>query len=67
MFFSASCNTISLLKQMLDWDNKGVDKDLNEIAYHMLDWEELSSQLGLTPVDVHDIKESNIGKPELQR
>jgi hypothetical protein len=52
---------------VLDWDNEGVDKDLNTIAEPMSDWEELSSQLGLTEVDVSDIKEKYIGKPELRR
>ena len=57
-----------LLEQQLDWDNEGVDKDLIEIAHHMLDWEvKLCSHLGLTTIDVHDIKEKNSGKPELQR
>ena len=57
-----------LLKKKLDWDNEGVDRDLIEIAYHMLDWEErLCSHLGLTEVDVHDIKEMNPGRPALQR
>ena len=56
-----------LLEQQLDWDHEGVDKDLTEIAHHMLDWEEkFCSHLGLTGVDVHDIKELYSGKPELQ-
>ena len=57
-----------LLEQQLDWDHEGVDRDLIGIAHHMLDWEEkLCSHLGLTVVDVHDIKEKNSGKPEFQR
>jgi hypothetical protein len=52
----------------LDRDNEGVDKDLIEIAYHMLDWEEkLCAYLGLTAVDVHDIKVKHPSNPELQR
>ena len=64
----ASTNACPLLEQQLDWDNEGVDKDLIEIAYHMLNWEEkLCSHLGLTEVDRHDIKVIYPGKPELQR
>ena len=38
------------------------------IAHDMLDWEEkLCFCLGLTEVDVHDIKEMYSGKHELQR
>ena len=56
------------LNKELDWDRGGVDKDLIKIAHHMLDWEEqLSSHLGLTQVDIRDIKERNPQKPELQR
>ena len=47
----------------LDWDS-----NLNKIAHHMLKWEEkLCSPLGLTEIDVHDIKEIHPNKPELQR
>ena len=28
------------LDEVLDWDQKGVEKDLMEIAHHMLGWEE---------------------------
>ena len=50
-------------QEQLDWDG-----DLNKIAHHMLDWKEkLCSPLGLTEVDVHDIKEIHPNKPELQR
>ena len=56
------------LELQLDWGNEGVDKDLIEIAYHMLDWEEkLCSHMGLTEVDVHDIKAIHRDNPELQR
>ena len=56
------------LNQALDFDNNGVDKDLNEIAHHMLHWEEeLSSYFELTVVDIHDIKAENSDKPKLQR
>ena len=54
------------LWQQLDWDNSGVDKDLFEIAHHILDWDvTLCPHLGLTEVDVSDIKQS--GKPSSQR
>ena len=37
-------------------------------AHHMLDWEEkLRSHLGLTEVDVHDIKAVHGSNPGLQR
>jgi hypothetical protein len=56
------------LDQQLDWDHEGVDRDLNKIAYHMLDWEEkLGTYLGLTVVEVHDIKAKHPNNPELQR
>ena len=57
-----------LLEQQLDWDNE-TERDLIEIAYHILDWEEkLCSRLGLTVVDVHDIKHNLLlANPELQR
>ena len=52
----------------LDHGHEGVDKDLCEIAYHMLDWEEnFSTHLGLTDIDIHDIKEEYRDRPELQR
>ncbi len=56
------------LERQLDWDHEGVDRDLNEIADVMLDWEvRLSSHLGLTDVDIHDIKEIHNKQPSLQR
>ena len=55
------------LDLQLDWDNGGVEIDLSQIAHHMLDWElKLSTHLGLTEVDVHDITRS-ISDLELQR
>jgi hypothetical protein len=55
------------LDQLLDWDNQ-IDKDLTEIAHHMLEWEEkLCTHLGLTAVDAHDIKAKYSSNPELQR
>ena len=55
------------LQRRLDWDNEGVDRDLHEIADHMFDWEEtLSSHLGLTAADIHDIT-NGIRSLKLQR
>ena len=56
------------LELQLDWGHGDVEKDLSEIANHMLDWEEkLATHLELTPIDIHDIKEANFSKPILQR
>ena len=56
------------LELELDWGHGEVEKDLSEIANHMLDWEEkLTTHLELTPVDTHDIKEMYPFKPVLQR
>ena len=59
----------SLLDKQLDWNHEGEDRDLISIAHHMLDWEEkLCVHLGLTEVDVHDIKKiHSSNEPELQR
>ena len=55
------------LGKELDWDNEGVDRDLNEIAYVMLEWEEkLSAPMKLTDIDIHDIKANHL-IAELQR
>ena len=57
----------SHLEYQLDWDND-VDRDLREIARHMLDWDlKLATHLQLTEIDISDIKEENQNKPELQR
>ena len=56
------------LELELDWGYEGVEKDLSEIADHMLDWEEkLSTHLGLTNVDIHDIKGTYKNVLPLQR
>ena len=56
------------LELQLDSDNEGVEKDLSEIAQHMLGWEEkLCVHLRLTKVDIHDIKATYSGNPPLQR
>ena len=57
-----------LLEQQLDWDHGGVDIDLNEIADHMLDWEDrLSARLGLTNTAINDIIKTHLHQPPLQR
>ena len=57
-----------LLEQQVDYDHEGVDKDLDEIAQYMLDWEEkLLPHLSLTEVDRHDIKVIHSNSPVLQR
>ena len=44
------------LELQLDYGHEGVNKDLSEIAYHMLGWDnKLSAYLGLTDIDIHDI------------
>ena len=56
------------LKEELDWDNDGVERDLCEIASDMSDWEtKLAVPLGLTPVDISDIKFKHPNDPVLQR
>ena len=56
------------LDQLLDWDQDEVERDLSEIVHHMLGWEErLAVHLGLTPVNISDIKEKYPNQPELQR
>ena len=67
--FSAYVSSLptSAHPHLIDWDSEGVDRDLNEIALHMLGWEErLCTPLGLTATDIHDIKEE-YAKPKLQR
>ena len=50
----------SYLDRELDWSHGGVEKDLSEIAEHMLGWDEkLSAHLELTHIDIHDIKETH--------
>ena len=56
------------LELQLDCGHEGVDRDLNEIADHSLDWEEkLSVPLGLTATDISDIKKKYQNEPALQR
>ena len=61
-------NARPLLEWQLDLDHGGVDRDLNEIADHSLDWEvKLSVPLGLTATDISDIKKKYQNEPALQR
>ena len=55
------------LELQLDSGHDGVEKDLHQIAYHMLEWEKLSAHLGLTAVDISDTKDMYPFKPDLQR
>ena len=55
------------LENELDRDND-IDKDLREIAHHMLDWDsKLATHLKLTEVDISDTKRKYPMDPELQR
>ena len=59
---SLPASALPHLEQQLDWN------DLIEIAHHMLDWEEkLCTYLGLTAVDIHDIKANHPSNSKLQR
>ena len=59
---SLPASALPHLDQQLNWT------DLTEIAHHMLDWEEkLCTHLGLTAVDIHDIKAKHQNNPKLQR
>ena len=65
---SLPATALAYLEKQLDWDHEGVDQHLNEIADIMIDWEEkLSTFLGLTEVQIHDLKEKYSQKPVLQR
>ena len=65
---SLSSSALLHMDLLLDWDSQGVDNDLNEIAHHMIHWEEdLSSSLKLTKVDIHDVTRKHPYNPELQR
>lgn len=58
-------NVRPYLDKELDWDNKGLYKDLNEIARWMLHWEEtLSTHLELTDPEIYDIVQQS---PQIQR
>lgn len=56
-----------LLEKQIDWDNDA-DRDLCEIADHVHNWDSnMASCLSLTKVDISDIKQKFMLKPELQR
>jgi len=48
-----------MLDKQLDFDRGGVDLHLGEIAHNMVDWETLAPRLGLTDVEISDIKQNN--------
>ena len=57
------------LDKILDWDRKGVETDMANIAMNsMQDWEMmLVTHLNLTHAEVEDIKREWQNKPNLQR
>ena len=56
------------LDKVLDWDNRGVNKDLDKIAHVMIDWEEkLSSGLEIPYVDIQNLKTEYANKDILLR
>ena len=56
------------LDEVLDWDHKGVDKDLNQIALYLTDWEEnLSTGLEIPYHDIDALKDKYSQKPVLLR
>ena len=59
----------AFLKKELDWDKRGVNKDLDKIACSMGRWEvTLSSQLNLSQTEIEDLKtEHSKEPPELLR
>ena len=56
------------LDKILDWDRKGVETDMTNIAMDIMqDWEmKLVPHLNLTHTEVEDIKKEE-SKPNLQR
>ena len=57
------------MELQLDFGHGGVEKDLYELSFYMLDWEEkvFANYLGLTAMDISDIKDIYPIKPALQR
>ena len=56
------------LERQLDFDQGGVDRDLNKIADSIINWEmNLSVELGLTNNEIHDIKAEHPINNALQR
>ena len=54
------------LDKKVDFENKGVDLHLHEIAQVMREWEDVAPLLGLKDFEITDIKEELI-KPRRQR
>lgn len=59
-------SNLSKLDRELDYDHRGVDLHLSQIADSMLNWESLAPLLKLTDVEMEDITYSN-RDPALQR
>lgn len=69
-FYISSLPTkaVLYLDKVLDWDQEGVEKHLDKIAYQMIEWEQkLAIELEMTEVDIHDIKERYQKSGRLQR
>ena len=64
---SLPANARPHLELQLDFGHGGVEKDLYVIASHMLEWEDISAPLSLTPRDISDTKDMYPNKPALQR
>ena len=65
---SIPATALPYLDNLLDWDQEGVDRHLNRIADAMIEWEEnLSIWLGLTEVQIHDLKKIYSQEPVLLR
>ena len=53
-------NVSPFLCNKLDWDNDGVEKDLDAIARKMSNWEaQFAINLGLTRVEIEEIRAEN--------
>lgn len=59
-------DNLSKLDRELDYDHRGVDLHLSQIADSMLNWKNLAPLLKLTNVEMEDITYSN-RDPALQR
>ena len=61
------CVFCSRLAQEIDFENKGVELHLGQIANSMYEWEgPVAEQLGLTPADAAAIKDEYPGKLALK-
>ena len=55
------------LDKRVDFENEDTDIHLVTIAEQLINWEEVSPFLGLSAINISDIKESYPQKPGLQR